>query len=351
MRQSRIYLTARLAALAALASVALSPEAFAQTLCEDDTCEPGYECRTGLVDCGGACEVAPDGSVSCEPAPCEAEPYVYCARAACDTDADCGDEMVCHTYEESVCPGSSACRPGEDCEEYEEDCAQSEYSQCAYPHELPCDTDSQCGDGYECVASQICWCSGSSPAEPTDPASDPPVPIGPDGTSSDPDCGCEPTGTNHCQIQEIECTSDADCPAQWSCIESPQGCWMSSDGSSGCDEPESRCYPTSEPAYPSPGPGYPGDEGDIDDEPDTDPTAPGEGSPTTGEPPDTDDDADGDNNGGGNGHHAGHPGSGHHLGLWAACSVDSAPRGTSSGSPWAMSALALGAALLLRRRR
>ena len=31
------------------------------------------------------------------------------------------------------------------------------------------------------------------------------------------ECSCEPTGENLCRLQEIECESDADCPAGFSC--------------------------------------------------------------------------------------------------------------------------------------
>lgn len=371
-----------MASLVGLGGLALTPVAAAQAGCEADTCPAGFECLTGPTACVGICEVPSDGEEPvCYELECDPEEYTYCVRATCVTDSDCGDDMVCHTTEQTLCPSTDPpilCA-GDDCEntdyggtaeEDEADCEQTQQSQCAYPHELPCDTDAQCGEGYACVASETCWCSGGSPQSPDIPAgadapgTAPPPPVGtvpstpppPPDEGDVPECGCEPTGSNHCQVQEIECESDADCPAEWSCVEAGAPCWMDSDGNSGCEESTLRCYPTEryDDGGPGSAPGNPtpiGESDSPDQAPLPDgPTAPGE-PPPVGEPSDN---GAGDSDGhGSNGHGAsgGHSGSGNYLGLWAACSVDSARGAGTSGSPWALSVLALGAAALLRRRR
>lgn len=373
MRLSTFRPATAFASLVALGSFAFAPVTAAQTGCGDDSCPAGFECLTGPTGCGGVCEVPADGGEPvCYELECDPEPYTYCARATCTTDSDCGEEMVCHTTEQNLCPRTDppSCA-GDDCEDtdYEDtdeaDCEQTQLSQCAYPHELPCDTDAECGEGYACVASQSCWCSAGSPepgAPEGAPSADPPPPAGtvPATSPSPPDqgeCGCEPTGSNHCQMQDIECESDADCPAQWSCLEAAAPCWVDSDGNSGCQESTLRCYPDG--TYGSGGlgnaPGNPDPIGESDS-PDqapipagpATPVEPPVGEPPVGEPPAGDGNGHGSN---GNGGPGGHPGSGNHLGLWATCSVDGVPATGSSGSPWALSALALGAALLRRRRR
>lgn len=361
MRLAHRHFSTSLASIAVLATTGFSSSLFAQPSCDADTCPAGYECESVTADCPPpACEVLADGGVNCSPYECEPVEYAYCARASCESDADCGGDMVCHTFEQTVCSGvgvATPCPAGEACDTvdedaYESECEQTEFSQCAYPHELPCESDSECGDGYECVASESCWCTGSAGEPSTDPA----VPGSDEGGREEPECGCEPTGTNHCQRLVIDCESDADCPASWSCLETGGSCWADSEGNSGCDEGPSRCYPAAEPGGGVPGgvgtdpggeAGFP-DDGDPTTTPgSSEPSAPPEPNPPTTGPDAPQDNAPGDGSGG---HHGGHPGSGHHFGLWAGCSIDHVG-GSSSGTPWALSVLALGAALLRRRQR
>lgn len=295
-------------------------QALAQSACGEETCPPGHTCEVGSYDvCDYECEDAPDGRGDCAATECETQAYTYCQRAACETDADCGGTMVCHTLTATTCQGSAACAPDEDCMPPEPaDCTTEEYKQCTPRSELPCETASDCGEGYDCVEAVSCSCSGmasggsaepgtttgagmaggSMPSvTPTDTAptpgastAAPPVPADGEPLPADalpPDCSCSPSGTNYCQLQEIPCEADSDCPADFNCVASPGTCWEDSEGNSGCSEGSSMCYPEAVPGggmgptdpsggpVPAPGTGE-GEEGSAGEPPREDDAAPGD---------------------------------------------------------------------------
>lgn len=348
-------------AMAGLFAISVSPAAFAQSQCEEDTCPAGYTCaEVSYDDCKWDC---PDGE-ECTVSDCETVQYTSCQPAACETDADCGGEMVCHTFTTNCAtPGHPPCAPGEECPEPPpiQPCENTEYQQCTPRSQLPCEESSDCGEGFDCAPSVICSCPGGEPtptpgmdgggtsgspgmggaspgAAPAPPPTDPvlpgdlPLPPG--------DCTCEPSGTNYCQMQNIECEADSDCPTDWSCVESPGPCWADSEGNSGCSEGSSQCYPPSVPG------GYPGNP--TIPVPDG-PTTPGSGEGDNGEDPAAPQPprpggGTGDGNGQGNGSSVGGL-----LGLLG-CSVNNAVGAGSSTGAWTTLALGLGAALLRRRR-
>lgn len=86
-----------------------------------------------------------------------------------------------------------------------------------------CATDADCGAGSEC---QKAWSIS--------------------GCSSDaPDCDSTPreTETGYCSTLPQACTADADCGEYEECVVYESGaCWVSADGSSGCDEPDPDAY-------------------------------------------------------------------------------------------------------------
>ncbi len=231
-----------LTAAAAFAAISFAPSAFAQQECGDQTCEEGYECASfqGLcpeIDCAGEdCPV------------CEEEEFFYCERAACESDDECGDYMICATMEEYDCSNVKDvdCAPDEPCEEPVGECEVLEVQRCAAPWELPCEADADCGEGHTCELIQ-CVCDGAAAGGSSDEA--PP----PDG-SEDPatselvreDCGCVEADTGWCQLSETACEEDADCPDSWTCQDNPEGaCWADSEGNTGCEpaDPERICMP------------------------------------------------------------------------------------------------------------
>ncbi len=235
-----------LKATAALAVMSLAPNTFAQQECGDQTCEEGFDCAsfTGLcrdVDCEG-----PD----CEP--CEEQEFFYCEAAACESDDECGDYMVCATLEEYDCSNvkDSDCAPDEPCEEPVEECDVLEVQRCSAPWDLPCDADADCGDGFTCEPHE-CGCTSAGGAAASG---------GGDGDSAgseDPatsgimladggDCVCDLPDGGWCKMVEQTCEEDSDCPDSWSCQErGDTGCWADSEGNTNCDstEPEMVCAP------------------------------------------------------------------------------------------------------------
>lgn len=253
--------------------------------CEsDDDCDPGFSCEeVGATACGCA------PGMDC--GDCEPEVFHGCVPADCESDEDCGEGQVCLT-EEMPCTdtGSTpACPPDAECPDFEEPepCEPETRSQCAPMWAAPCEEAEDCGPGFDCEFEEICSCSGgggvptpggsgsSGGAEPTDPAEgsdgeapdagfrggDTPdsdrEPTDPDDPGASPggdgDCTCEPADEKSCVPREIECSTGADCPSEWTCeaMEPPSTiCVDHPDGESDCEErtepegdEETRCVP------------------------------------------------------------------------------------------------------------
>lgn len=300
----------------------------------DADCGPGFVCQTNewtetcdypQFSCEEDDPACLEDQAAQEEAMADCEPTVhsesYCSRAPCEVDADCGDTMVCNEETWGTCTGGTApgvpCGPDEDCPEPEPvdatwECTTETVKRCGYRYEAECTVDADCGEGFLCVESEVCGCSGGGAVE-----------VGPDGVPVDdgvieePVCECNPTGDFYCQLQDLACTAHADCPVGMLCEEQVLGgyCYDGPDGS-GCvgGETVQRCAPPGgswsggTPPY---GPGDPeaGDDGTQG--------VPGEDTGSS-----SDDDGQGDETEEpedqaceGHGHHSagqGHHGQGHH---------------------------------------
>ena len=212
----------------------VTPDCDSQPDCAEDDAECLDKLAEIASDCDGGGEVIEDS---------------YCERASCEVDADCGDTMICLEYESRWCSGSDGEVCDDDgCEIVEEDpvCGVDVYRECGYPYEAPCMADADCGAGFTCVPEEICSCSAGSDESVYD-ADSGIYGIGATEEDLTEECSCEPTGENYCQLQEIECTDDADCPEGLSCIPVYSGgdCIAYDDGEVACDESEavSMCRP------------------------------------------------------------------------------------------------------------
>lgn len=225
--------------VAAGSSLLVAAPAFAQPESEcgsDADCEHGYECQVTAVS-GCAAPAAPpcdpDGDcVAPEPIDCETQEWTSCVPASgCAEDGDCAEGMVCVSSQSMTC-SDVACSPDGECPEPA--CETETYSQCTQPWNAPCEVAADCGEGFDCVYYEECSCSGAEadPASPTpdpgaapEPASDadaaeaapanPATPVAP--LPLDPNCECRQSETGSCQLQEVECEADSDCPAEWTC--------------------------------------------------------------------------------------------------------------------------------------
>lgn len=354
-----------------------------QEECREDACPVGHTCELQFQLACSTCPPVADGDAPVEcPGECETLAWEVCKRAACETDADCGDQMKCHTFDTPPVPiaPTAPCQAGESCVPPEPTMYVPEsYRQCTPRSELPCEQSSDCGEGYDCVPEELCSCNGATPTTtataPDRPVNVPAVPTStgeapmPQFTTPDPmrpevdggaaplppppDCSCSPSGVNRCQVQEIACETQSDCPDNWSCASRPGVCWADSEGNTGCEEGVGRCYPSydtiNQPGgYPGSAPGPTGPSGNGATPPLAQPApasttdnapAPGPGAPVS--PPTTEvgtaaPPAHESNN------PVAHP---HPV---EGCSVTTP--GGNSPTLWALASAFLGAALLRRRR-
>jgi hypothetical protein len=247
-----------------------------------EPCPEGEKCDDAGDDSegsGGSSGEAKEEPPSTDPP--EPTTWKYCEPKSCDTDAECGGDLVCvlETYACLDAPAKMA--PTPDCPPDEEDCGGSEpgpdtetdpdpcepetVGHCAPKWMAPCDADADCGPGFACVEEEICYgwaigSPGSAPSVPTEPtdcdpddedcgtdtddsqgeASDP---VDPDGKDDEPTSGeeCELTGHFYCELQLIDCSSEA-CPDGLVCHEVrnevSEPCWETSDGETNCPDGE-----------------------------------------------------------------------------------------------------------------
>jgi MYXO-CTERM domain-containing protein len=251
-------------------------QALAQSECEsNDDCSAGMACEVvGTSGCPGAPECKP-GEDCPDVEPCESEEFMGCVPAPCETDADCGADMVCHTETWESCSGSAgmSCDEEGNCEIIEEEpvCESGSESRCAYRWQEECEADADCGDGFTCEQREAgcdCAVSGGGSVDPVpadmpmegggsagDPGTDEggmtdgDMAEGSDGDAEDPpervapdmvecDCG-EPETIGMCIADEIECESNADCPESWTCEAGPEVvCGGGTEPSMGGDDAE-----------------------------------------------------------------------------------------------------------------
>jgi MYXO-CTERM domain-containing protein len=177
---------------------------------------------------------------------CDTRPVSSCVPASCQTDSDCADNMTCfERIDFSNCPvpapapttsreptapqaksSERAAAPAA------EECTTTTVKECILRSQLPCATATDCGTGFTCEQGQTC----SAPAAPS----------GGYGSSNPPPVSCMPDGHSACQLIEMACDGNADCPADFVCLElNGSSCSLSSDGETRCEPngPPKQCIP------------------------------------------------------------------------------------------------------------
>jgi len=242
-------------ALLAFVGATLSPiAAHADTPCSSDSdCSKGFTCQmTGVSGCPpvAACPLGGSGA-DCAVTPCEPQVVSDCEPGPCSTDSDCADGMVCHADVIEGC-ATPACAPGETYAGLDAGgCTTTTVSTCVPPYDLPCQVNSDCGAGFNCVPDTITACSGTavvgsattggavtasgsasggagaSGGLPTPDAADagaptslPPILVDA-GALPPPTCTTTTLSTSSCIAQTILCSTDADCPTSWTCVSPP----------------------------------------------------------------------------------------------------------------------------------
>jgi hypothetical protein len=254
------FLPAPLTASAALLLALVAPSrAFANDCVSSADCEKGFDCQVvGTSGCATP-SCPPDGPCP-EAEPCEVRTQKECVPAPCTRDAECSAGMVCHEWTSGGCATSGCACPSDQpnctCPSEPPVCEETTESRCTPKYLLPCAAAADCGSNFTCEEQQSCGCDGSGgtptpddAARPLPPESDP-LPSEPQ-PEPDADCSCEPTGQFACVPVEIDCDSDSNCPAGWSCqvqgVATDPGCAGGDCAAAPLPEPEpatGRCFPT-----------------------------------------------------------------------------------------------------------
>lgn len=169
----RLFSTSLAAAALLFAGAASADE------CGPLDCDEGFDCN--IFDPGDGSEV----SYSCE-------------RAACDSDDQCGDIMICGTHKVDCEQLARDCVGGGCAPDIAETC-EPEFKQCAPTWDLLCEEASDCGEGFDCAPIENCDC----------------VEVDEDGKCTD----CYATDIGLCIQQVIDCTADSDCATHWLCTD------------------------------------------------------------------------------------------------------------------------------------
>jgi hypothetical protein len=202
----------------------------AQAACiGDEDCEKGFTCAPS----SGGCAVAPcrPGGECPTPEACKVDAARECILVTdCHSDDDCADGTVCFESSATVCTGvaypceaNGYCPPSPP-----ETCTTFTSQQCTPRYLLPCESASDCGEGFRCEAQTVCTQAGidvSGPAMVANAGTEggaPPANAASDSTPDDsPGVGipaeCRPSDSKACQVIVKECSSRADCPSGWSC--------------------------------------------------------------------------------------------------------------------------------------
>lgn len=259
--------------LSLFAVLLAAPAARAQACATDTDCPGGTTCQSlptpsaGPTCAGPDCPVSTDQGIAAPTAPTKA-----CAPAPCSVDADCGgggrvcqhDKVtVCNGGTAPACPRDQACDTGAAKPEVAT-CVERTVSACVYRWQLPCNADADCGDGFTCAPNIISMCSGGTPISggaadagssgSVDSATGRPTPVAASGSgvatdlpapapSADggvsperPMCTTMESFPGYCRAKATTCTTDADCPAAWSCATGavpPSGSGSGTSGSTG----------------------------------------------------------------------------------------------------------------------
>jgi hypothetical protein len=227
---------ATIVALGAFGASSAVARAQSATACSADSdCTKGFTCQTTGASACPAIACAPN--TNCLQPVCDPVVIKTCEPGPCTMDADCATGMVCHADTAVSCPELDvppACAKDVDCGAPAPAvdagaCRTVATNTCVPKYDLPCKVDADCGDGFTCVPDTSTECSGGGSTGSagsgaalmgsTSPSSGPTTPVTPayDGGSYTSTCMTTTLSTSSCHAKSIPCTTDASCPATWTC--------------------------------------------------------------------------------------------------------------------------------------
>ncbi len=200
--------------------------ASAQTCSADTDCPQSYVCVASGTSTPPACKGADCPADADAGAPVI---YKFCEPKDCATDADCGAGMVCYDDKTTTCTGggsaTSGCAPNTKCDAglvvttTPETCTTTSRKLCAFKWQVPCNADTDCGDGFVCQPSVSGGCvtsgragiSGSAGGSSGGAAPPPAIDAGA------PECTTVTSFPGSCRPKATTCAADAECPSGWTC--------------------------------------------------------------------------------------------------------------------------------------
>jgi MYXO-CTERM domain-containing protein len=248
-----------MAVLAGAATLIAASAAAAQECAKDADCGDGYVCKSydNQVCATDAAKPCPPDDKTCiemqqkaTPPTCTTQTSHVCEPKPCNTDSDCGAAtLVCYAQTTATCSGGGPvpnCKPGADCPTpapTPPDCTTTTTKTCTPRWQVPCKHDADCGDGFNCKEVIVMACSGSAgtgtgiatpgsaggssgaavdggAAEPPPPPPVPPMEM----------CTSTPTGQYACELKQLPCDTDADCPSGLKCQDAYAGVTCISPG-------------------------------------------------------------------------------------------------------------------------
>lgn len=193
-------------------------DAAAQECSQDTDCASGDRCE--LYASMETCSVDDQGTVTCDETTEATVGVCYTPPTPCMSDAECNafTECVFLEYDLPVitegCDPQGNCPPPDATPEMTPEVTPSE-GLCA-PRFVSCQADSECPSDFRCELYTYEVGCAAPPALCVE---------GEECPEAEPvDCGdVEPVTEGTCVPNEIECESDAACPADWRCVQIEEG--------------------------------------------------------------------------------------------------------------------------------
>jgi len=178
---------------------------------------------SGAGNSSGSGTPAADGGTG-EPPSTDPTTISTCRPGPCTADSDCAVGMVCHATTLTTCSAGETpppCAPNTKCDtsgSADPVCTSQTVSSCTFKWALPCNADSDCGDGFSCqpLVTISCSGSGSAPGVGGETGGASTGSAGPVELVAD-SCTSSTSYPGSCRPLAVTCNTNGDCPSNWIC--------------------------------------------------------------------------------------------------------------------------------------